>query len=134
MDPGQVGALLRQRPERLGMSGFADSLDRLVDSDEPGARVAVELILDRISGALEALAAALSGVDAIVFTAGTGPHAIPTRAGICCRVSWLGVDLDPAANRAGGPRLTRPGSRVTAWVIPADKPLLIARRTLAIVG
>jgi acetate kinase len=137
LDPGvarHLGAGLRQRPERLGVSGLADALDRLVGSNEPRARVAIELILDRISRQLESLVAALSGLDAIVFTAGTGPHAIPTRAGICCRVSWLGVDLDPAANQAGGPRLTRPGSRVTAWVIPADKPLLIARRTLAVVG
>jgi acetate kinase len=98
------------------------------------ARVAVELLLYRISRALESLAAALSGLDAIVFTAATGPHAAPIRAGICRRASRLGVDLDPAANRTGGPRLTRPGSRVTAWVIPADKRLLIARRTQAVVG
>jgi len=44
------------------------------------------------------------------------------------------VDLDPTANEAGGPRLTRPGSRVTAWVIPIDERLLVARHTLTVVG
>jgi acetate kinase len=80
------------------------------------------------------LAAALSGLDAVVFTASTGPHALAIRAGICRRASWLGVDFDQAANEAGGPCLRRPGSRGTAWVIPIDERLLVARRTLAVVG
>ena len=134
MGPRRVRALLRQRSELLGVSGLAGDLDRLVGSEEPRARVAVEFLLYRISRALESLAAALSGLDAIVFAASTGPHAVPIRGGICRRASRLGVDLDPAANQAGGPRLTRPGSRVTAWVVPADKRLLVARRTQAVVG
>ena len=120
--------------ERLGVSGLAGALDRLVGSDEPRARVDVEFLLYRVSGALELLAAALSDLDAVVFTASTGPHAVPIRGGICRRAARLGVDLDPAANQAGGPRLTRPGSTVTAWVVPADKRLLVARHTLAVVG
>jgi acetate kinase len=134
MGSGQVEALLRQRSGLLGVSGLAGDLDRLVRSDEPRARFAVESLLYRISRELGSLAAALSGLDAIVFTAGTRPHAVPIRAGICRRASWLGVDFDPAANEAGGPRLTRPGSRVTAWVIPTDERLLIARDTQAVVG
>jgi hypothetical protein len=62
----------------------------------------------------------------------TGREAI--RTGICRRGSRLGVDFEPAATEAGGPCLTRPGSRVTAWVIPIDERLLVARRTLAVVG
>jgi acetate kinase len=134
MGPRRVRALLRQRSERLRVSGLAGDLDRLIGSDEPSARVDVEFLLHRITRTLEALAAALSGLDALVFTASTGPHAVPIRGGICRRASRLGVDLDPAANQAGGPRLTRPGSHVTAWVVPADKRLLVARRTQAVVG
>jgi acetate kinase len=134
MDPHRVRALLRQRWELLGVSGLAGDLDHLIGSEEPRARVAVEFLLCRISRALESLAAALSGLDAIVFATSIGPHAVPLRGGICRRASRLGVDLDPAANQAGGPRLTRPGSRVTAWVVPADKRLLVARRTQAVVG
>ena len=110
MGSDEVGALLRQRSGLLGVSGLAGDLDRLLRSDQPRARFAVEFLLYRISRELGSLAAALSGLDAIVFTAGTGPHAVAIRAGICRRASWLGVDLDPAANETGGPRLTRPGS------------------------
>ena len=129
MGSGQVGTLLRCGTDLACGSGLAGRLDRLVASDELGARVHVELLLYRIGRALEALAAALSGLDALVFTA----HAVPVRARLCRRAASLGVDLDPAANDAGGPRLTRPGSRVTAWVIPADERLLVARRTRALV-
>jgi acetate kinase len=134
LDPGQVGALLRARSGLLGVSGLAGDLDRLVRSNRPWARFAIEFFLYHISRELGSLAAALSGLDAIVFTAGTSPHAVPIRAEICRRASWLGVDLDPAANEAGGPQLTRPGSRVTAWVIPIDERLLVARHTLTVVG
>lgn len=134
MGPSQVGALLRARSGLLGVSGLAGDLDRLVRSNRPRARFAIEFLLYRISRELGSLAAALSGLDAIVFTAGTSLHAVPIRAEICRRASWLGVDLDPAANEAGGPRLTRPGSRVTAWVMPIDERLLVARRTLAMIG
>jgi acetate kinase len=134
MGPRRVRALLRQRSERLRVAGLAGDLDRLVGSDEPSARVDVEFLLYRITRALEAAAAALSGLDALVFTASTGPHAVPIRGGICRRAWRLGVDLDPAANQAGGPRLTRPGSRVTAWAVPADKRLFVACRTQAVVG
>jgi acetate kinase len=134
MGPSQVRTLLRQQPKLLGVCELAHGLDQLVRSNEPGARVAVAFLLYRISRALESLAAALGGLDAIVFTASTSPHAVPIRAGICRRVSWLGLDLDPAANRAGRPRLTRRGSRVTAWLVPTNKRLLVARRTQAVVG
>jgi acetate kinase len=59
---------------------------------------------------------------------------VPIRAGICRAASALGLDLDPAANQAGGPRLTRPGSHVSAWVIPIDKRLLVARHTQALLA
>jgi acetate kinase len=134
MAPGQVRALLRQPSKGRGGSTLAGALDPLVASNEPRAPVAVELLLYGICRELESLTAALSGLDAIVFIAGACPHAAALSAGICRLASGLGVDLDPAANRAGGPRLTRAGSRVTAWVIPADKPLLVARHTLAVVG
>jgi acetate kinase len=133
MGPAQVRVLLRERSELLGGPGLADHLDRLVGNDEPRARAALEFFLERIGRELGSLAAALSGLDAIVFTAGTGSHSIPIRAAICRRASWLSVNLDPGANQAGG-RITRPDSRVSAWVIAADKRLLIARGTRAVLG
>jgi acetate kinase len=134
MDPRQTRALVGERTKLLGRSDLADALDRLVRSNEPRVRIAVEALLYGISRELEALTAALSGLDAIVFTAAARPHAAPIRAGICRLASHLGVDFDPKANQAGEPRLTRPGSRVTAWAIPTDERLLVARHTRAVVG
>ena len=80
---------------------------------------------------LGSLAAALGGLDALVFTAGIGEHAAPVRARICRDAEWLGVRLDDEANRRGGPCISAPGSRVTAWVIPTDEELMIARHSLS---
>ena len=94
-----------------------------------GAREAVELFCYRIGRELGSLAAALGGLDAVVFTAGIGEHAAAVRASVCRDAAWLGVELDAAANDAGGPRISSDASRVAVWVIPTDEELMIARHT-----
>jgi len=64
-----------------------------------------------------------------MFTAGIGEHAAAIRARACRDAAWLGLMLDEAANEAGGPRISRAGSKVSAWVIPTDEELMIARHT-----
>jgi len=83
----------------------------------------------RIVRELGSLAAALGGIDALVLTGGIGENAIPIRARICTGAHWLGLDLDEQANAAGGPRISRAGSRVSAWVVRTDEELMIARHT-----
>jgi acetate kinase len=83
----------------------------------------------RIRRELGSLAAALGGLDAMVFTAGIGEHAVAIRERVCREAAWLGVALDTAANAAGAPRITKPDSRTRAWVIPTDEELTIARHT-----
>jgi len=75
------------------------------------------------------MAAALGGIDALVLTGGIGENAIPIRARICSGARWLGLDLDKQANAAGGPRISRVGSRVSAWVVHTNEELVIARHT-----
>jgi acetate kinase len=75
------------------------------------------------------VAAALGGLDALVFTAGIGEHAAEIRARICRDAAWLGVELDDAANAANGPRISTAASRVCAWLIPTNEDLMIARHT-----
>ena len=75
------------------------------------------------------MAAALGGIDALVFTAGIGEHAAEIRARVCRDAAWLGVSLDEAANGAGGPRISTSRSSVSAWVVPTDENLMIARHT-----
>jgi len=76
-----------------------------------------------------ALAAVLGGVDGLVFTAGIGEHSRSLRARVCADAAWLGVELDRAANDAGGPRITTAASRVAAWVVATNEELMIARHT-----
>jgi acetate kinase len=129
MDAAAVEDLLYRRSGLLGVSGISSDMRVLLDSPDPRAAEAIELFVFRILHELGALAAALGGLDSLVFTAGIGEHAAPIRARVCEGAAWLGIDLDPAANRAGGPCITRPASRVSAWVVPTDEDLMIARHT-----
>ena len=129
MDARAIEKLLYQQSGLLGVSGVSSDMRTLLTSDEPRAKFAVELFVYRIGRELGSLAAALGGLDALVFTAGIGEHAAAIRERVCCAAAWLGVELDLAANAAGGPRLSTAGSRVAAWVIPTNEELMIARHT-----
>jgi acetate kinase len=134
MDPGAIESLLYHESGLLGVSGVSSDMRALLDSPEPRAKLAIELFVYRIGRELGSLAAALGGLDAIVFTAGIGEHAVTVRAAVCRQAAWLGVDVDPAANDAGGPRISTVSSRVAAWVIPTHEELMIARHTRALAG
>lgn len=129
MDARAIEKLLYQQSGLLGVSGVSSDMRTLLASDEPRAKFAVELFVYRIGRELGSLAAALGGLDALVFTAGIGEHAAAIRERVCRAAAWLGVELDLAANAAGGPRLSTAGSRVAAWVIPTNEELMIARHT-----
>lgn len=129
MDAGQIELLIYKESGLLGVSGLSSDMRVLLESDAPDAHFAVELFCYRIGRELGSLAAALGGLDAIVFTAGIGENAAAVRAKVCRHATWLGVALDEPANEAGGPRISAPGSRVAAWVIPTDEERMIARKT-----
>ncbi len=129
MDARAIEKLLYQQSGLLGVSGISSDMRTLLASDEPRAKFAVELFVYRIGRELGSLAAALGGLDALVFTAGIGEHAAPIRERVCQAAAWLGVELDPAANAAGGPRISAENSRIPAWVIPTNEELMIARHT-----
>lgn len=80
------------------------------------------------------LAAALGGLDGLVFTAGIGERAPIIRARVCEQAAWLGVRLDAAANEAGGPQISADHSRVSVWIIPTNEELMIARHTKALLA
>jgi acetate kinase len=132
MDARAVEEMLYKRSGLLGVSGLSSDMRVLLASDEPAARFAVELFTYRIVRELGSLAAALDGLDALVFTAGIGEHAALLRDRVCRQAAWLGIELDPAANQADGPRISTDTSRVSAWVIPTEEELMIARQTLAV--
>ena len=76
----------------------------------------------------------LGGVDGIVFTAGIGENSPEVRRRICEASAWLGIDLDHEANATHGPRISSPSARVSAWVIPTNEELMIARHTGVLLG
>src|SRR5205085_3630606 len=114
----------------LGVSGISSDMRALLASPDPRAAEAVDLFVYRVGRELGSLAAALGGLDALVFTGGIGENAAPIRARVCRDAAWLGVELDAVANEAGGPRITTLSSPVAAWVIPTNEELMIARHTL----
>jgi acetate kinase len=147
LDPGVVLYLLTEEGwsarevERLlyrdaglrGLSGVSNDVRDLLTSDAPEARLALDYFVYRVGRELGSLAAALGGIDALVLTAGIGENSPEIRARICARAEWLGVRLDETANRAGGPRISTPDSRVSVWVVPTDEERMIAEHALDVV-
>ncbi|MFW6278079.1 MAG: acetate/propionate family kinase [Halorhodospira sp.] len=143
IDPGVVLYLLREEGgsvagvERLlyresgllGVSGISSDMRMLLASEAPEAAEAVELFCYRTVREIGGLAAALGGLDALVFTAGIGEHAAPVRRRIAAGLEWLGLSLDQAANERDGPRISAADSAVAAWVIPTDEERIIAAHT-----
>ena len=129
LDAEAIEHLIYQESGLLGVSGLSSDMRTLLASDLPAAKEAVDLFIYWIGRELGSLAAALGGLDALVFTAGIGEHAVEIRARVCKDAEWIGISLDDKANEAGGPRISRPASKVSAWVIPTDENLMIARHT-----
>jgi acetate kinase len=129
MNAERLQRLLYNESGLLGVSGISSDMRELLASSAPAAVEAVDLFVYRITRELGSLTAALGGLDRLVFTGGIGEHASAIRARICDGARWLGVELDEAANAAGGPCITRGGSRVSAWVIPTNEELMIALHT-----
>jgi len=129
MTAAEVTNLLYNESGLFGVSGISDDMRTLLASDDPSAKEAVALFVYRIGRELGSMAAALGGIDALVFTAGIGEHAAEIRRRVCEDAAWLGVDLDQSPNLAGGAQITRTGSRTSAWVIPTDEDLMIALHT-----
>jgi acetate kinase len=134
MDVRSLESLLYERSGLLGVSGVSSDMRALAASRDPRAALAVDLFVYRIGRELGSLAAALGGLDAVVFTAGIGEHQAPVRAAVCRGAAWLGLELDEAANERHGPRISTPASRVSAWVVPTNEELVIARHTRDVLG
>jgi acetate kinase len=131
LDARAIEKMIYNESGLLGVSGVSSDMRTLLASAEPGAQRAVDLYVYRIGRELGSLAAALGGLDAIVFTGGIGENSTEIRERVCRNAEWLGVDLDPEANDAGGPCISAVGSRTRAWTVPTDEELMIARHTLS---
>ncbi|USI74779.1 acetate/propionate family kinase [Sphingomonas morindae] len=148
LDPGVILYLLQHKhwsPERIetllykesglkGLTGGTGDMRALLESTEPAAEAAIALFLWRLAQGVGAMAAALGGLDGLVFTGGIGEHAAPIRARACARLAWLGLALDQAANEAARPVISAPGAPVTVRIVPADEERVIADQSLPLLA
>jgi acetate kinase len=134
MDVDAIEPLIWNQSGLLGVSGMSSDMRALLASREPSAREAIDLFVYRIGRELGSLAAALRGLDALVFTAGIGENAAEIRARVCRDAGWLGIALDEDANTLHQTRISRAGSAVSVFVVPTDENLMIARHTRELLG
>jgi len=118
----------------LGISGISNDMRDLLGRSEPEARLAVDYFVYRAAKEIGALTAVLGGIDALVFTAGIGENSSEIRRRICEASAWLGVELDTQANAGGASRISTRQSKVSAWVVPTNEELMIARHTCSLLG
>ena len=129
MTPKEIEDMLYKQSGLLGVSGVSNDMRVLLESSEPHAAEAVELFVYRISRELGSLAAAMGGIDALVFTAGIGEHSPQIRAKVCEHAQWLGIEMDEEANDCDALQISGMESPVSVWVIPTDEEMMIAKHT-----
>jgi acetate kinase len=132
LDARELNDLINNRSGLLGVSGISSDMRELLASNDSRASEAVDLFVYRIAREMGSLAAALGGLDSIVFTGGVGENAAEIRSRVCKASGWLGIRLDEEANCGGGPKISSPESPVSVWVLATNEELMIARHTLAL--
>ena len=124
-----IESMLYRESGLLGLSGVSSDMQELLASSEPGARRAVDYFVYRLAREVGSLAAALGGLDALVFTAGIGENSPEIRRAVCERLAWLGLQIDPQANAANAAQISRANSPVSVWRIPTNEEQMIAEHT-----
>jgi len=130
MNAAMIERLLYNECGLKGLSGLSNDVRELLSSGSPRARLALDYFVYRICLSAGMLAAAMGGIDGMVFTAGIGENAPSIREAVLRRLSWLGSEIDPALNARGGPRISSERSRISCYVMPTDEELMIARHTI----
>jgi acetate kinase len=127
----EVSDLVNKQAGLLGVSGTSADMRDLLDREasDPRAAEAVALFCYGAKKFLGALAAALGGLDALVFTGGIGEHAGPVRERVCEGLEFLGIRLDRGRNAAHAPVISSDAAAVTVRVVPTDEDLMVARHT-----
>ncbi len=133
MSTADLSHLLYERSGLKGLSGLSHDMRALEASDTPQAQEAIAYFVNRIRMEIGALAAALSGVDALVFTAGIGEHSARIRAGVLAGMQWLGLQLNVEANWRGATQISVPSSK-PVFVLPTNEEMMIAHHTIEVAG
>ncbi|RYD87992.1 MAG: acetate kinase, partial [Sphingomonadales bacterium] len=134
MDARGLEKLIYRDSGLLGVSGISSDMRTLRASSEPAAAEATDLFVYRIIREIGSLAAALGGLDGLIFTGGIGENDPVTRADVAAGCGWLGVKLDEGRNRAGAGRISADSSTIPVWVIPTDEERMISRHAAALLN
>ncbi len=136
ISPADLSALVNKEAGMRGVSGTSGDMQDLLgkEASDPRAAEAIALFCYTAKKYLGALVAALGGLDALVFTGGIGEHAAPVRERVCADLGFLGIDVDPARNRANAPVISRDGAPVVVRVVHTNEDLMIARHTYRLIS
>lgn len=137
LNPEQTERLLNEESGLLGLSGTSGDMRALLEAEDKDAQLAVDVYCCRARKYIGAYLAALGGADAILFGGGVGEHAPAVRAKILAGMRWLGIVLDPTANRAAvGTEacISNRSSDAEVWVIPVDEAAILAQAAVAVVA
>ncbi len=129
MSADEITDLLYNRSGLLGLSNISSDVRILLKSNEPAAKLAIDLFIYHIQREIGSLIAALGGLDNLIFTAGIGEHSAEIRARVCNLFSWLGMKIDTNANLKNSIKISTCDSKISAWVIPTNEELMIAQQT-----
>jgi acetate kinase len=127
MNADQLENLINHESGLLGVSGISSDMRALLGSNDPRAGEAIDLFIYRIVRELGSLAAAVGGLDALVFTGGIGENSAAVRERVCRNANWLGIEIDAAKNSSASGQVNSARSAVAVWVIPTNEELMIAR-------
>ncbi len=127
-----IESMLYRDSGLLGLSGVSSDMQDLLESSAPGARRAVNYFVYQLSREVASMAAAMGGVDALVFTAGIGENSPQIRQAVCERLAWMGVHMDAQANASGAAQISAANSPVSVWRIPTNEEQMIAEHTCEI--
>ncbi len=127
LDPDALDRAINREAGLLGLSGETSDMALLLQSHSEGARLAVAVFAYQVRKTIGAYAAALGGLDRLVFTGGIGEHAAPVRWAVCRGLEYLGLELDPALNAAHAETISVPASRCPVHVLHTEEDAMIAR-------
>ncbi len=137
MEPAEIRTMINRQSGLLGLSGISSDhrvIEEMARAGNADARLAADLLINRVTCIIGAYAAEMNGVDAVVFTGGIGEKSPHLRKRVLANFGYLGMALDHGLNELNGPVITGPGSAVQALVVPADEELQIAREVAAAMG
>jgi acetate kinase len=129
MDARAIEDIIYRKSGLLGVSGVSSDMRNLRTSSDPAAAEAIGLFVYRIVREIGSAAAAMGGIDGLVFTGGIGQNDKDTRAEVIAGCRWLGLELDKRENEEGKGRISTAASKIPAWVIATDEERMIARHT-----